>query len=73
MKIAIIKSLAYTNDNDALNFLIDKITSVERYRADAAYHSLKIITGTDPASDLKKEKYDVEVVLFFRDYTAKKK
>ena len=70
LKLLILKSLAYTEDNEALNFLIDKITSVERARSDAAYYSLKKITGKDPAASLKKEKYDIDVVFFFRNYIS---
>ena len=71
MRIAILKSMAYTHDTDAVNFLINTLTSVDQLRAEAAYNSLKIITGSDPAASLKKEKYDIDVVLFFRNYTLK--
>lgn len=71
MKIFILESLSYTNDIAAINFLIDKLTNVERTRSDRAYESLKKITGHDPAKDLNREKYNIEVVLFFRDYASK--
>ncbi len=70
LKITILKSLAYTNDIDAVNFLIDKITNIERLFSETAYNSLKKISGKDPAADLKKEKYDLEIVLFFRNYAS---
>ena len=73
VKITILQSLAYTDDIDAVNFLIDSITSVDKAISEAAYHSLKIITGTDPAAEMKKEKYDIDVILFFRDYASKMK
>lgn len=73
MKITILKSLAYADDSDAVNFLINTLTSVDQLRAESSYNSLKIITGKDPAADLKKEKYDVDVVFFFRNYTSKMK
>ncbi len=70
IKITILKSLAYTDDVDAVNFLINKITSVEKLYSDTAYNSLKIITGKDPAAELKKDKFDFDVVLFFRNYAS---
>ena len=73
MKIIILKSMMYTDDTDALLFLINTLTSVDRSRAETAYNSLKSITGKDPASDLKKEKYDIDVVFFFRNYISKMK
>lgn len=73
LKIIILKSLAYTDDIDAVDFLIDKITSVERLRSETAYSSLKTITGKDPAAVLNKERYDIDVILFFRDYSAERK
>jgi len=73
LKILILKSLAYTEDKDAVNFLINKITSVERLQSETSYNSLKKITGQDPAADLKKEKYDFDVILFFRNYAVKMK
>jgi hypothetical protein len=73
VKIMILKSLAYADDVYAVKFLTDKLTSVERSRSETAYDSLKSITGEDPASVLKKEKYDLDVVLFFRDYALKMK
>lgn len=73
VKIMILKSLGYTEDIDAVNFLINKITNVEKLYSETAYNSLKILSGKDPASDLKKEKYDLEVVLYFRDYALRMK
>ena len=73
VKLIILESLGYTDDVYAVNFLTDKLTSVERLRSEAAYDSLKKITGKDPASVLKTEKYDLDVVLFFRDYASKMK
>jgi hypothetical protein len=73
IKIIILRSLAYSKDIDSLNFLINKLTSVERLLAEAAYSSLRIITGKDIAAELNKEKYDIDVVLFFRDYASEMK
>lgn len=73
LKIVILKSLAYTEDKDAVHFLIDKLTSIEQLRSDTAYNSLRTITGKNPAADLKKEKYDIDVIMFFRNYTVKMK
>jgi hypothetical protein len=73
VKLIILESLGYTDDVFAVNFLTDKLTSVERLRSEAAYSSLKKITGEDPASVLKTEKYDLAVILFFRDYASKMK
>ena len=71
VKVLVLNCLSYTKDNDAINFLINKITSVERKESDAAYGSLKKISGEDPASILHKDKYDIDVILFFRDYASK--
>ena len=71
MKLLILKSLAYTDDKDAVNFLIDNLTNVEMARSETAYNSLKKITGKDPVSDLKKSRYNLEVILFFRDLVSK--
>jgi len=65
--------MAYTDDKDALLFLIDKLTNVERLISKAAYNSLSHISGKDPASYFQKEVYDIDVVLFFRDYYSKNK
>jgi hypothetical protein len=73
VKLMILESLGYTDDVHAVKFLTDKLTSVERLRSEAAYKSLKKITGEDPASVLKTEKYDLDIVLFFRDYASKMK
>ncbi len=73
IKILILKSMAHTDDHDAVHFLINNLTSIDKAHADAAYNSLKIITGKDPAADLKKEKYDIDVVFFFRNYISKMK
>jgi len=70
-KIMMLQSLAYTDDVDAVRFLTDKLTDVERLRSETAYSSLKNITGQDPASVMNTEKYDIDVVLFFRDYARK--
>ena len=70
MKLIILKSLAYTDDIDAMDFLLDKATSVELLKSEAAYSSLKRITKQDPALELNKEKYSVDVILYFRDYIA---
>lgn len=73
VKLFIIESLSYTYDTTAVYFLIDKLTNVEKIRSDAAYESLKKISGSDPAKDLNREKYNIDVVLFFRDYASKMK
>lgn len=73
IKIMILESLGYADDALSVKFLTDKLTSVERLRSEAAYNSLQKITGKDPAAELKKEKYDLKVVLFFRDYAMKMK
>lgn len=73
LKIIILKSLAYTDDYDAALFLIDNLTSIERLRSDTAYNSLRTITGKNPAADLNKEKYDFDVIMFFRNYADKMK
>lgn len=73
LKIVILKSLAYTDDKDAVHFLIDKLTSIEQLRSDTAYNSLRTITGKNPAADLKKEKYDIDVIMFFRNFAVKMK
>lgn len=73
VKLMILDSLGYTNDVYSVKFLTDKLTSVERLRSEAAYKSLKKITGEDPASVLNTEKYDLGVVLFFRDYASNMK
>lgn len=70
IKILILKSLAYTYDIDGIIFLVDKLTDVNSEIQGTAYNSLKKITGKDPASDLKKEIYDLDVVLYFRNYSA---
>jgi hypothetical protein len=70
MKITILKSLAYTDDTDAMEFLLDKVTSVELLESEAAYSSLKKITKIDPALELGKEKYNVDVILYFREYIS---
>jgi len=73
MKVTVLNSLAYTDDIDAVNFLIDKLTSIDRLLSDAAYNSLRTISGKDPSANLKKAKYDIEVVLYFRDYASRMK
>lgn len=73
MKLLILKSLAYTDDIDAINFLIDGLTSVEKKRSQTAYYSLSHIMGKDPAAFFKKEIYDLDIVLYFRDFASKKK
>ncbi|MCL2155984.1 MAG: hypothetical protein FWH53_09995 [Leptospirales bacterium] len=71
MKIIILKSLSYTDDIDAMDFLLDKVTSIELLESEAAYSSLKKITKIDPAFELGKEKYNVDVILYFREYISK--
>jgi hypothetical protein len=73
LKIVILKSLAYDADREAVHFLIDKLTSIEQLRSVTAYNSLRTITGKNPAADLKKEKYDFDVIVFFRNYAAEMK
>jgi len=73
MKIIVLISLSDTKDADAVNFLIDKVTSVELLRAETAYNSLVKITGKDPSAQLKKSKNDIDVIAFFRDYSSKMK
>ena len=68
MKIAILKSLSYTDDVDAMEFLLDKVTSVEMLESEAAYSSLQKITKIDPASALGKEKYNIDVIFHFREH-----
>ena len=70
MKIVILESLAYTDDTDAMDFLLDKVTSVELLESDAAYSSLKKITKIDPALGSGKEKYNVDVIMYFREYIS---
>ena len=73
VKILILESLGYTKDVYAVKFLTDKLTSVDRLRSETAYNSLKRITGQDPASVLKTDRFDIEVIFFFRDYASKMK
>ncbi|MCL1833633.1 MAG: hypothetical protein FWG49_03935 [Leptospirales bacterium] len=77
MKIVILKSLSYmesyTADTDAMNFLLDKITSVEQLESEAAYESLKKLTSIDPAFELGKDKYNIDVILYFRNYISELK
>jgi hypothetical protein len=70
MKIIILKSLSYTSDIDTMDFLLDKVTSVELLESDAAYSSLKEITKIDPAAELGKEKYNIDVIFYFRNYIS---
>ncbi|MCL1865608.1 MAG: hypothetical protein FWF73_07335 [Spirochaetes bacterium] len=70
MKIVILKSLSYTDDTDTMEFLLDNVTSIERLESEAAYSSLKTITKKDPSFELGKEKYNVDVILYFRDYIS---
>jgi hypothetical protein len=70
MRIIILKSLSYTDDVDAMDFLLDKVTSIELLESEAAYSSLKEITKIDPAFELGKEKYNIDVILYFRDYIS---
>jgi hypothetical protein len=73
VKIIILRSLAYTEDYYAVMFLIDRITSVEPMSAESAYASLKKISVSDPAAELKKSRHDYEVVQHFRDFASKMK
>ena len=70
MRIIILKSLSYTDDTDAMDFLLDKATSIELLESDAAYTSLKAITKIDPAFELGKAKYNVDVIMYFRNYIS---
>lgn len=70
IKILILKSLAYTDDPDAIRFLIDKLTGINSEIAGNAYNSLKKITGKDPAFEFNKDIYDLDVVLYFKNYLS---
>jgi len=70
IKILILKSLAYTNDTEALIFLTDKLTNIKTSLSSTAYRSLKKATGKDPAFEKGKEIYDLDVVSYFKDYIS---
>jgi hypothetical protein len=70
MRIIILKSLSYTDDVDAMNFLLEKVTSIEMLESEAAYSSLKKLTNIDPALELGKAKYNVDVIMYYRNYIS---
>lgn len=68
MKIWIIDCLAYADNPDSITFLIRFLTSVDRNISMHAYSALKNITDTDPALDLGRDIYDLDVVNAFIKY-----
>jgi len=68
LKKFIIDSLGYINNYESIIFLIDKLSDVDKSISERAYIALKQATGKDPASNRKKEFYDLDVIAEFRDY-----
>lgn len=70
MKTWIMDCLAYAENPEAITFLINFLTNLDRNISLHAYNALKNITDIDPAKTLGREVYDIDVVnafLQFRD------
>ncbi len=68
IKMLIIDALSYVDDYQAVRFLTERLTDVDKKISERAYHSLMRITKLDPADSGKKEFYDLDVVNAFRKY-----
>lgn len=73
IRLWIIDVLGYVRDYDSVNFLINRLTDVDRRISERAYASLKRITKLDPAEAGKREYHDLDIVDRFRDYAEKLK
>jgi len=72
MKLWIIDTLEYADSYGAVKFLVNLLTGIEGRIPERAYVALTGITGIDPAVELNKKIYDLEVVGAFRnDYVRK--
>ncbi len=67
MKLWVIDTLEYTDSYGAVKFLLNLLTSTESRISRRAYVALTGITGIDPALELNKNVYDLEVVAAFRE------
>jgi len=68
MKIWIIDTLEYTDSYGAVKFLVNLLTITDSSISRRAYVALTGITGIDPALELNKNIYDLEVVAAFREH-----
>ncbi len=73
LKIWIIESLAYTERDESVPFLLQILTGIDRRISEKAYDSLAALTGLDPAADLNCSRFDVKVILKFREYLRDRK
>lgn len=72
MKLWIIDTLEYADSYGAVKFLVNLITGTQSRIPERAYVALTGITGIDPAVELNKKIYDLEVVAAFRDDYVRK-
>jgi len=68
MKLWVIDTLEYTDSYGAVKFLVNLLTSTDSRISERAYVALTGITGIDPALELNRNVYDLEVVAAFREH-----
>ena len=63
--------LGEAGDRESVPLLLDYLTDIDFNLADAAYESLRKITGLDPVNELGVQRNDPEVVWRFREHYAR--